>query len=519
MKIFYFLDDSNEYGGAVHTILQQAYMMKKAGHQIRVFKSDYYDNQDSDNYLAMINRYEMEIERVKYQVANDPENLDIVCVDKHYEDLLSVINQERPDILHSVQLNPIVELISRELNIPHVMNIYPLMDIFFETQWMDVFPHYLTCDSEYWANQWKRFLGVDYRCIRTVTTHFMSWKKKKALEGRKIHCICVGAIYEGKNQLEVIKGFHKAIESGLNADLSLYGNAEGEYAHKCREYVEMHSLSRMVKIMGFHEDMHPVYTESDILICGSIRESYPNAVSEAMANGLIVLSTPVGGVPEIVQDDKNGYLTKGFAAEEICDALIRIHHDILTGKTETIRRISYETALKEHSPQNVSVKLEDFYKYVIQDNLKRRTNKSVMIQDVRKEFCPWLERYQESMGSFEEPLLAAEKIWYLKYMEPKIKEAFHKGRDFYVWGAGRYGRLSVQLVEQFFHYIDIKGIMDSRAEGVFMGHEIIRPEKVLDKGIVVFVGLGNGQWDVIKKLETNGKKHGLDYFLFAPRTW
>ncbi len=63
--------------------------------------------------------------------------------------------------------------------------------------------------------------------------------------------------------------------------------------------------------------MSTVYIQNDILLCGSTRESYPNAISKALADGLAVISTPVAGVPDVIEDGINGYLSKGYSAEDI----------------------------------------------------------------------------------------------------------------------------------------------------------------------------------------------------------
>ena len=100
--------------------------------------------------------------RLTYQISTQPEDIDIVSVVQNYDTVKRAIEEIKPDILHSVQLNPIVELVSRELQIPHVMDIYQLTSDFFRIGYMDLFPHYHICDSEYYAEKWKHFLSYIY---------------------------------------------------------------------------------------------------------------------------------------------------------------------------------------------------------------------------------------------------------------------------------------------------------------------------------------------------------------------
>ena len=517
MKILYFLDYGKELGGAAHTLMIQALLMREAGHEVKLFLSDYYGSEIGSGYLSFLTKYNLQPGRITYHISSEPEDVDVVSMDENYEEVRNVIESEMPDLIHSVQLNTVVELISRELSIPHIMSIYPLSKSFFEINWMDVFPRYLICDSYYWAEQWKKYLGVNYACIRTVVYDFPKLREERA-QNDFFRCICVGALYEGKNQYEVIKGFHKAIIKGVNGTLFLYGQDDGQYANECRRYIMENKLQDCIKIQGFCENMPLVYAESDVLICGSKRESYPNVVSEAMANSLIVLSTPVGGVPEIISNSENGYLTDGYESDDFCSSLIRIYKENKETGLNQIRTNAYMTAKKEHASNSVSKKLESYYKYVI-DDYKRCNKKTLMINDIRKTFNMWIAKQKESESLFRNKMMVREKLWYLYYVESAIRDSINSNREFYIWGAGNVCETVLQIVHVYFEKMTVKGIIDSNKTGSFKGYSIVHPNEALKKDLVVLIGLINGQWDVVRKLEKNGMKHGVDYFFFAPRLW
>jgi glycosyltransferase involved in cell wall biosynthesis len=62
--------------------------------------------------------------------------------------------------------------------------------------------------------------------------------------------------------------------------------------------------------LGFRKDIMNVYQLFDCLILPSNAEGLPNVVMEAMAQGVPVISSLVGGVPFIIQDKKNGFLVQ-----------------------------------------------------------------------------------------------------------------------------------------------------------------------------------------------------------------
>ena len=144
--ILYFLDYGKAFGGAVNTLLQQAFLIKETGYRTVLFFSDYLGEGLQDEYSKIVQRIGIEYEWITYQLTSQPEDIDIVCLDTNYEKLRDKIVTYNPTILHSVQLNPCVELVSRELNIPHIMNIYPLVPDFFTLEYINLFPKYHVCD-------------------------------------------------------------------------------------------------------------------------------------------------------------------------------------------------------------------------------------------------------------------------------------------------------------------------------------------------------------------------------------
>ncbi len=66
---------------------------------------------------------------------------------------------------------------------------------------------------------------------------------------------------------------------------------------------------------------------SDIFVLPSLSEGRPNVVAEAMASGLAVVATDVGGTGEFIGNDINGILIKPKDPEEIADKIISLLED------------------------------------------------------------------------------------------------------------------------------------------------------------------------------------------------
>lgn len=520
--ILYFLDYGKCFGGAANTLIQQAVLMKKAKHKVVFFFSDYFGREMQSEYKKICDNLEIEYEWAAYQIASHTEDIDISCIEKGFDSLKSKVQSYHPDILHSVQINPCVELISRELQIPHIMNIYPMIPEFFSIAYFNIFPHYHLCDSWYYAKQWKQYLHTDSECIRTIVSE--RTKRKRILDGSLLKFICVGAVYEEKNQLSVIRAFHKALMSGIQGKLTLCGYTDGKYGAECAQYIEENNLKSSIMMKGFCPDMRQEYLWNDILICGSKRESYPNAISEAMANGLAVISTPVGGVPEVIVDGKNGYLADDFSDDALFHKIVQMQKDIKSGKIESILQETETTFLENHSPQAAENKLIRYYGYVNEDYKvtcqNGKNDELIRISDFRNVFSSCMERFTRNKERFTEPDRVLQKLWYLYHIKDRLRKCCDEQKKFYIWGAGKIGIAVKEMLEIFLPEIWLEAFLDSKKTGVFLDLRIDNPKEILRReNIVIFVAAENGQRDIISCLRSADLMYNTDYFILSKRVW
>lgn len=518
MKIVYFLDDGQLFGGAANTLLQQAVLMKKAGVSVLLVISNYEYEEMSNAYYSICLKSGIRMIRLPFQISNQPEDIDVICLFEHYSEILWGIQEFNPDLIHSMQINPVAELVARELKKPHIMNIYQLLPEFFSITYMDIFSHYHLCDSQYYAEKWAFYLHTDSRCIRTVVD-----EEKMPLpninKNKELCVLCVGTIYERKNQLEVIKAFHAALEAGVKGKLFLCGYDGDKYAEKCKTYIKDNNLQPFIILKGFTADMSKEYSQADVLICGSTIESYPNVVSEAMAHGLIVISTPVAGVPEIIQDGVNGYLCDGYSKESICEKILQLNREWKSNNILQIQLNAYTTYYNEHSPLHIRAKLLDYYQYVLDDY--RYNQNQIGITDIKKAFADIVTLYYKNIDYFTDSRVAKRKLWYIFHIEMVLSKLYSENRTcIYIWGTGDIAPIVKEIKEIFFPKFQLAGFIDTYKQGMFYDLPIYYPQEILQqKDSIIFVGAINGQEEIIDELDKNSKIYNLDYFILVPRKW
>jgi N-acetyl-alpha-D-glucosaminyl L-malate synthase BshA len=104
---------------------------------------------------------------------------------------------------------------------------------------------------------------------------------------------------------DVIRIFARVRES-LDARLVLVGDGP-EYA-RTRELVETLGLSASVRYVGVVDEVAPLLKAADLLLLPSETESFGLVALEAMASGVPVVASDVGGLPEVVEHGVTGFL-------------------------------------------------------------------------------------------------------------------------------------------------------------------------------------------------------------------
>jgi len=120
----------------------------------------------------------------------------------------------------------------------------------------------------------------------------------------------VGRMAAVKDQLTLIKAIEILITEypKLKEIISVEVVGDGELYSTIKSYIEEHSLTDNIKLLGARNDVANILQNFDIFVLPSLAEGIPLTILEAMATSLSVISTNVGGVPELIENDINGYL-------------------------------------------------------------------------------------------------------------------------------------------------------------------------------------------------------------------
>jgi glycosyltransferase involved in cell wall biosynthesis/serine acetyltransferase len=107
----------------------------------------------------------------------------------------------------------------------------------------------------------------------------------------------------------------------------IVGDGYGNELAEARAEVERMGLGNRIHLTGHRSDLKNVYCSLDLFLMTSRTEGMPNTVLEAMALELPVVSTNIGGVPELVIDGETGFLCPPGDAAALAEAVCRLLSD------------------------------------------------------------------------------------------------------------------------------------------------------------------------------------------------
>lgn len=153
--------------------------------------------------------------------------------------------------------------------------------------------------------------------------------KKLGISGDTFVLSVVGTVCRRKGQLDLVQAFAE-LPSNLRHKTRVYiaGKiAEQDYAAELRNVLEEHGLGERVVLTDHIEDPFLFYAASDIFVCTSRIESAPRVIVEAMACGLPIITTPVFGIPELIEEDVNALFYNVGDVEALASRIRRLLSD------------------------------------------------------------------------------------------------------------------------------------------------------------------------------------------------
>ena len=183
-------------------------------------------------------------------------------------------------------------------------------------------------------------------------------RTKTKKENDKKVIIHVSNLRTVKRPLDVIRIFHHIYNAmGDSVELQIVG--EGPLEYEMETLVEELGIGGNVRFMGVRSNIGPLIASADLLLLPSQHESFGLAALEAMACGVPVIASKVGGLPEVIDDGKNGFLFSVGNTEEAAEKAVNLLKDKELYKA--FRERSLYDALQKFSMDKIVDQYERLY--------------------------------------------------------------------------------------------------------------------------------------------------------------
>jgi colanic acid/amylovoran biosynthesis glycosyltransferase len=133
--------------------------------------------------------------------------------------------------------------------------------------------------------------------------------------------VSVGRLAEQKGQLLLVEAAARLQSRGVNFELVIVG--DGPMRGEVEKHITKFSLENQVRITGYlsNQDVRRELQGARAMVLPSFAEGLPVVIMEALAQGRPVISTYIGGIPELIEPGVNGWLVPAGALEPLVDAM------------------------------------------------------------------------------------------------------------------------------------------------------------------------------------------------------
>jgi glycosyltransferase involved in cell wall biosynthesis len=138
--------------------------------------------------------------------------------------------------------------------------------------------------------------------------------------------VSVGRLYARKGLFTLIESMPDIIKKFPKAKFIISGKGQSDEMHKLNAHAERLGVRGNIVFTGYTPDreLPKLYQAADVFAFSTFYEHHPFAVLEALATGLPVVTTTVGGIPETIDSGKNGYLVEPFNPRQFSEKILRL---------------------------------------------------------------------------------------------------------------------------------------------------------------------------------------------------
>ena len=199
--------------------------------------------------------------------------------------------------------------------------------------------------SKYTVNELTELYGIDKNKIHVIYNgvdlerfkprpNRAELRKEFGLEKDMKIVLFVGRLYHRKGLETLLRSVPPVLKEFSNVKFVISGTGFKQKEESLRNLAKELDIEEHVEFLGYvpDEKLPLLYSASDIFVLPAIYENFPFAILEAQSTGLPVISTKVGGIPEFLVDNENGFLIDPRKPDQLTKSLLALLKDAKLSK-------------------------------------------------------------------------------------------------------------------------------------------------------------------------------------------
>lgn len=237
---------------------------------------------------------------------------------------------------------------------------------------------YITSCSTSLKEWSQKFLGIQSDKIKVIYNPILSerWPSNSSSQSStekdgKKHILFVGTVCDWKGCSDLADACKLLADSGEIGDiqLDLVGKT-GAYADELKAKYGKETWFHLVGKLP-REEVMKRYAQADVVCFPSWWENMPMVCIEAMLSGAVVIGSNSGGMSEIIEDGKSGFLMTPRNPQVLADKIKEVCMLPLEAKTK-VRTEAHERIMQNFDMKVIIPQMVDYYQMVIDNDKKQK---------------------------------------------------------------------------------------------------------------------------------------------------
>jgi glycosyltransferase involved in cell wall biosynthesis len=183
--------------------------------------------------------------------------------------------------------------------------------------------------------------------------------------GEELVVLCAGRLSTEKGQADLLEAVALIAKMPDIPRFRLLLAGDGVERQHLEQLSARLGIQEKVIFAGHASDMRPYYAMASMLVLPSHSEGSPNVVLEALAAGLAVAATAVGGVPEILEEGRTGLMVPPGNSAALANATARLLRD--PGLRCRLASVGQEYVMRSFTAETYRLSLTTLYRSVLDD--------------------------------------------------------------------------------------------------------------------------------------------------------